>query len=153
MPELSRAYAREVTEILAKLPPGKKGNWGEMTSDNLTQHLIWAFKLSMGETPEMAFMGNFVLTTFIAPLVLNGWMKLPKNVKFKGNGNAAPPSVFSPGDLNTLKQEMERFMAGVEAGTLKTVPHPAFGDIGPKGWSKLHAVHLEHHLNQFGLRD
>jgi hypothetical protein len=29
-------------------------------------------------------------------------------------------------------------------------PHPYFGDIGPGGWARLHLVHLEHHLRQFG---
>jgi hypothetical protein len=50
-----------------------------------------------------------------------------------------------------LVTEMKAFGEAYRAKTLPNIPHPFFGDFGPEGWAKLHVIHCDHHLRQFGV--
>lgn len=150
MPELTRPIASEIAGRLEKLSPNTKPLWGNLTAPELIQHLIGTFKQSTGEITDLPFVGNWAFEYVVGPLALAGFLPIPKNLKIKANGKSFP-AVNRPGDLNDLRGCMEAYIAGVENGTMKTSYHPYFGDIGSKGWSKMHVKHMRHHLKQFGL--
>jgi hypothetical protein len=64
---------------------------------------------------------------------------------------ARPRRRRPPGNSQMLLNAMEMYLKGLEAGTIKAAPHPGFGDIGAEGWGKMHVVHTDHHLRQFGV--
>lgn len=136
---------------LEKLKPGTKPAWGRMTSEELVPHLIAAVRLSMGEIPVLPFMGNWVTSKLIWPIVRTGWVPTPKNFSIKGKDGKPMRAIQSPGNLSTLATVFDEFLSRKDAGTLKTAPHPLFGDVGAGGWAVLHTLHMKHHLKQFGL--
>ncbi len=150
MPELTRPIASEIAGRLEKLAPNSKPAWGILTSPELVPHLIGTLKHSMGQMEGAPYVGNWAYKYILGPLALANVLSIPKNVTIKKNGKNLPAMAW-PGALSDLRACMEEYIAGVEKGGLKTSYHPYFGDIGPKGWSKLHLKHMLHHLKQFGL--
>lgn len=151
MPKLDRAFTKQAMERFGRLKPDAKGSWGTLTGATLIPHLLWAVNYSMGKHGQQHDNSNWALRTLVAPLAVNGLLPLPKNVKFKTAEGKVDTSISDPGTIDDLAAAMEEFIAKEEAGTLRPARHAAFGDIGAEGWSKLHVVHLKHHLKQFGV--
>lgn len=148
---LNRAQAAAFVARFEKLEPGTKAAWGKLTTETVIPHLIAAVKMSMGDAPALPFVGNWVTTTILWPLMRTGWFSIPKNITIKGGDGKPLPAILSPGDTTTLAETIEDFLRRREAGTMTCTVHPVFGDVGPDGWAVLHTMHIKHHLKQFGL--
>lgn len=151
MKKFDRIYAKEVIERLRRLRPDVQPRWGVMKPDELVPHLIGTMRFSMGDLGEQYFMGNWVTVNVVGPLLMNGILPMPKGVKFKDAKGTPQPGLSAPGDIDDLEVEIERYIAGNEAGSINTARHGVFGDLGVDGWAKMHVVHFNHHLKQFGL--
>lgn len=149
MPVLSESNLQFYLDRFAKVAPDAKPLWGKMSGAQMLGHVNMTLLYTLGETPLLAFRGNFKTQYIYAPLLLNGILKFPKNVPLPRAKNAPPPN-FPEGDLDTLKATVDRVLAEVRAGTFAPPHHPYFGNIGPKRWMKFHAAHFDHHLRQFG---
>lgn len=151
MPKLDRAFANQAVERLRRLKPDAKPQWGTLNGTTLIHHLLWAVNYSMGKHGQQHYTGNWVFENIIGPLAVNGLLPLPKNVKFKTAEGRVDTAISEEGTVNDLAAALEEFIEKEEAGILKVPRHAAFGNIGPAGWSKIHVVHLKHHLKQFGV--
>lgn len=151
MRKFDRNYAKEVIERLRRLQPGVQPKWGVLKSDELVPHLIGTMRYSMGDLEEQHFMGNWITLKVVGPLLMNGILPMPKGVQFKDSKGKPQPALSAPGNLDDLEAEIERYIAGSEAGSLDTARHGVFGDLDADGWAKMHVVHFNHHLKQFGL--
>ena len=151
MPELTKAHVDEIIEKLDSLPDDAEPNWGKLDKAGLIEHMLWAVNASMNPDAPVKFVGNFVTTKVVGPLILNQLIPFPKNVKLPAKDGAPPVVTRTEGDIADLKAAYESFLSAREGGSLKTPPHPVFGDIGPKGWAKMHVAHANHHFKQFGL--
>lgn len=157
----NREFMESATARLEKIAPDAKPLWGEMNPAEMMGHLNMTIIYSLGNLPQMPAGGNFMSKKIIGPLILNGIVKLPKNfTPPRPEGAPAPPKM--PGNLEMLKNAMNMYMERVEkleeaeknggpTPEFKVPPHPAFGDIGVRGWGKMHVVHFDHHLRQFGV--
>jgi hypothetical protein len=151
MPKLDRAFANEAVERLRRIAPDAKPAWGELNGTTVIHHLLWATNYSMGEHGQQHFNGNWVFENIVGPLAVNGILPLPKGVKFKTATGETDTALQEAGDVDALAAALEEFIRKEEAGELRTPKHAFFGDIGPAGWSKLHVVHVKHHMKQFGV--
>lgn len=151
MKGIDRGFVKASKERLCALPLDRKPQWGRLTAPELVPHLIGAFKASMGEVSSGKFIGNWFTTTILPPVIYTGWFMPPKNVSLKNDAGEALPAICVPGTVDDLVAVMDAFIRGRDDGTLKTGPHPVFGDIGPVGWGKVHVVHMRHHFKQFGI--
>ena len=142
-------YVNEVIGRLGRLKPDAKPRWGAMSRDQMIGHLVFWVRYSMGKGPEYPFVGTWFSERVVAPLLLNGWLPIPRNLK--GIQSDPPLPEPAPGDTETLHAVLETYLGQVQSGDLDTRLHPAFGDIGVDGWAKMHVVHFEHHLKQFGV--
>lgn len=149
--KLNRESAKQAIERLGKLKADAKPDWGQLRGEQIVPHLIASIEMSMGRGRQLPYQGNWAMRHVVFPIATSGLIKIPKNVKFKHKNGEVEPPLLCDGDLNRLAAVMEEFIAGEESGTLKTTLHPAFGDIGPAGWAKLHTMHIDHHLKQFRL--
>lgn len=147
MRALDHDYVNELVTRLGKLEPDARPAWGRMTPDRMVGHLIGTVRYSMGRGPRLPFAGNWFSRKVLAPLILNGVLSIPKNVKVSRPENEPLPA----GDVETLHATLEDYLALVQTGELSPPHHPFFGDIGVDGWAKMHVRHFEHHLKQFGL--
>lgn len=142
-------YANEVIARLGRLKPDARPQWGTMSRDQMIGHLAYSVRYSMGKGAEIPFVGNWFTKNIVAPLLLNGWLPIPKNLKDPRLDKfiAGQPTA----DSETLHAVLETYLDWVQSGEFTPRDHPAFGAIGVDGWAKMHMVHFEHHLKQFGV--
>ncbi len=141
-------YVNELVARLGALRRDAKPAWGAMTPEQMVGHLIETVRYVMGREPDVPFIGNWFTRTLLAPLILNGIIPIPKNVKAPRPNSEAP---LPTGDVETLHATLEDYLSLAQTGDLHPSHHPVFGDIGVDGWAKMHVRHFEHHLKQFGL--
>ena len=147
MRPLDHDYVNELVSRLSKLRPDAKPAWGSITPERMIGHLTMTVRYSMGRVPELDVRGNWFVRHLVRPLVLNGLLRIPKNLKVPDPGG----QLFPAGDAETFHAVLDEYLTLVQSDDLEPAPHPAFGHIGVDGWAKLHVVHFEHHLRQFGL--
>ncbi len=137
-------YAESLLLRVGRIPADAKPAWGTLTRDGLVAHLADALRYAMRRSPALPFSGNWFSTHIIGPLIINGIAPMPKNVK----GVRLPSA---PCDIEGLHALLDEYLHRVQSGDLNPPLHPFFGDIGVDKWAKLHVVHFEHHLRQFGV--
>lgn len=149
MPALNASDIDPIIARIEAIPEDRVPEWGTLRKEPLIRHFLWAMRESMDVNTETPFQGNLLFTLVLRPLVLNGILTLPKNAKFKDGSGGEVNTLVDHGTLEDLREEMKTFVTKLEDGTLRTATHPVFGDLGPRGWAKLHHIHFEHHFRQF----
>lgn len=150
MKRFDHHYVEELIARLRKLSPDAKPQWGTMTGAQLLGHLIMVMRYCLGKGPEMPNKSTWFTRNVLGPLVLNGLLAIPKDVKLP-RLSGKRPGLPADGDIETLHAVLEEYLHAAQTGELKPPHHFAFGDLGVDGWAKMHVRHFEHHLKQFGL--
>ena len=147
MPGVDRQFVAELIGRLSTLQVDSPPRWGRMTAPQMLAHCTIAVRYSLGKEGESPREWGWILQHLAAPVVLSGLFRMPKNAK--------APSVFEPrgdaAEVAALAAELNEFVD--RSGTSGFAPpsHPYFGNLGAKGWSRLHVLHLDHHARQFGV--
>jgi len=140
-------FVVEVLGRFQRVKPDAKPRWGSLTPNRMVAHLIDCVRYSMGKAGALPDRSNWFTRQVLAPLILRGIVRIPRNVKGSTlNGFSTPPA---QADLETLHAVLEDYLSLVQAGELEPEAHPVFGAIGVDGWERLHVLHFEHHLRQF----
>lgn len=121
--------------------------WGGMSAPQMRSHLRTALRYSLGKEEPSPDESSFVNKYILVPLLLSGTIKIPKNVKGPAMYDAALPTA----SVEELKAELDEYMVESAKSDFNPPKHPSLGDLGPIKWGKLHAVHMDHHLRQFGV--
>ena len=135
---------REILARVDRLTPENPGKWGTMTPHQMVCHVMDSLEVALGErTAEDR--SSWVSRHVGKWLVLGIGIPVPR-----GRIRTVPEMLVTrPGDwaadLSGLTSRLKRVAAG-EAGR----PHPTFGALAPDEWASLVALHLDHHLRQFG---
>jgi hypothetical protein len=130
-----------------RLSPNTVPQWGKMTAPEMFAHIMTSLRYSLGKERLIDNEGGLFGRFIAAPLILRGILKLPKNQPAPAMYAAAPPSAT----LEELEVELKSFLTFYNTPGFFPPPHPYFGDIQKEGWARLHIVHLDHHLRQFGV--
>ena len=138
-------FADEILERLGSISREAKPRWGRLTRDQLFAHLTDSLRYSMGRGGPPMNQSTWVSRNIIGPLLLHGWLRIPKNIRVPGRGE------MPNGDLETLHAVLEEYLNLVQADELEPYPDTYFGELGVDDWARLHVVHFEHHLRQFGV--
>jgi hypothetical protein len=149
---MSSIYSKTDNEILISrinnLSPESKALWGKMTVDQMLSHCHAPIDFAFGKIPIKA---NFLMQLF--GKMLKG--KIIKSTKFKKNSPTAPAFIRTGTyDFEEVKKGLiERINIFSDLGhtAIKITKHPFFGEMTHEEWSKLHTMHLDHHLKQFGV--
>lgn len=144
MSRLSESNLDAFLTRFRRIAPEAKPLWGTMTVSQMLGHLNGATRYSMGYGPDVPFKGNWKTKYVFAPLILNGFRQIPRNVRAPRN---VPPT---DGDVATLEATLHELLDMVRESRFNPPHHPFFGMIGPAGWMKFHGYHMDHHLRQFG---
>jgi len=147
MPEYNKAFLDDTFNRFATLAPDTEPQWGSMRPPQLFAHLQTAVAYSLGKEKETPNEGGFLGRWLAGPLILSGIIKIPKNTKGPKMYDAAAPEAT----LGDFRAEAEEFLERYQAGTLPDIAHPYFGNFGVEGWKKLHIIHFQHHMAQFGV--
>ena len=148
MRSLDHDYVEEVMARLGRIQADAQPAWGALTRDRLVAHLVGAVRFSMGRLGAMPDQGTWFTRRIMKPLVLNGIVRIPKNVRTRGAARQTPGGIDN---LETLHALLEEYLQLVQADELTPPPHPIFGPLDVDEWAKMHVRHFEHHLRQFGV--
>lgn len=142
-------FAKQVLARLERLDADAKPKWGRMTPRQMMGHLAQTLRYSMGEMGSLPDRSTWLSRRIIAPILLNGWARFPKNVQLPGRKRGAstlPESTAA--ELGALTKE---YLERVQTGDVEPPSHPFFGPLDVDAWAKFHQRHFEHHLRQFGV--
>ncbi|WP_293890935.1 DUF1569 domain-containing protein [Flavobacterium sp.] len=149
---MSSIYNKTDNEIIIsrinKLSPDSPAQWGKMTVDQMLSHCQAPIDFAMGNTPMKA---NFLMR-LIGKMIKN---KVLGGTEFKKNSPTAPSFIRTEVyDFEQTKNELiQKISIFSDKGkdAIKTTNHPFFGELTYDEWSKMHTMHLNHHLKQFGV--
>ena len=141
-------YVRDVVARLTRLAPDARPRWGPMTPAAMIMHLVGSVKYSMGRLPGSVVKRSPFAARVVRPLLLGGWLPMPRNIDVERQGLS---TFTAAGDVETLHAVLEEYLGLVQAGELAPPPHPIFGELSVDEWARLHYIHFEHHLRQFGV--
>lgn len=144
-------FKTEMIERIEKLTPDSPRNWGKMNPGEMICHCADQLRLANG-TKQSKFIGNLMLTTVFKWLILT-FMKAPKGkietVRELKQGVSGTKPINFENDKKSLIELVKNFDESFK--TSKTVVHPAFGKMNHWQYGRLAYLHLDHHLNQFGV--
>jgi hypothetical protein len=147
MPKFDQGTIDNAVERLNKIDEDAKPLWGSMSPAQMRAHLVTAVRYSLGKDELTPDESSFLIKNILGPLFLGGILKFPKNIGRPKLYDASAPTATT----DEVKAELDAFLAAASADTFDPPPHPSLGDLGPKGWGKLHDIHADHHLRQFGV--
>jgi len=150
MTHFDHDFAELVHDRAGRIAPDGRPLWGKMSRDQMFAHLCGVFEYCMGRRGVMPDRSSFYSRNILGPLIVNGIIKIPKNVKVprpREDRDKPLPEC----SLDTLKTTMGEYMAKTQAGELDPPRHPFFGELGVDGWAKFNTRHIDHHMRQFGV--
>lgn len=150
MRHLDHEFVREVVERLEGLGPEARPHWGTMSPAAMVAHLAASIRYTLGRAGGFSDASTWYSRCIIRPLIFYGILRLPKNIKLP-RPLGAPPAPRDDDDIETLHALLDEYINLVQAGEIHPPPHPFFGELGVDGWDRLHVIHFEHHLRQFGI--
>jgi oxepin-CoA hydrolase/3-oxo-5,6-dehydrosuberyl-CoA semialdehyde dehydrogenase len=152
--KLRESFLRQVMfDAVAKLTEDTLPLWGNMTAQQMIEHLFWAFQCSTGVVNLPCYTPASVLER--TKRFLHDNRHTPHEFKNPAIGEKLPALHFSTlADARAaLQKEVVHFF-----DHFRTVPdaihvHPIFGPLGAEEWERSHFKHCYHHLSQFGSID
>ncbi|MGC4041680.1 MAG: DUF1569 domain-containing protein [Flavobacterium sp.] len=149
---MSSIYSKTDNDIVIsrinQLTPESKALWGKMSVDQMLSHCQAPIDFAFGNTPMKVNPMMRLLGKMLKGKIFN-------STEFKKNSPTAPSFIRTGTyDFEETKNGLiERINRFSELGQLaiKTTKHPFFGELTYDEWSKMHTMHLNHHLKQFGV--
>jgi len=151
MEHLDSDYVERAMARIERIAPDAVPRWGALRRDTVIEHLLWAVMHSMGRSTQMPVYGNWFHRRIMGPMFMSGLFPIPHNIQIPKRFRRQGVTMREPGDLETLRRLLEEYLNLVQADELDPAPHPLFGEIGIDGWDRVHVLHFEHHLRQFGV--
>ena len=142
----------ELVPLLSKIPSDQKPQWGNMTVQQMVEHLSVVQRLSSGKTPndrivipeeKIARSQQFLMSEQpLSPGVQNPLF--PKD----------PPPVTNATLYDALKElqaEIDYYITALNSDEDFVITHPYFGRLNKEMNLQAAYKHALHHLRQFGV--
>jgi hydroxymethylglutaryl-CoA reductase len=143
----------EFPELLKKLAPDTPRKWGQMSPQQMVEHLTSYVRVASGKTPEKVITSEEQLPAFKRFLESEKQFR-PGTINPLNTG---APNAVRMKDLQAAideyLSEMKDFYSIFEMEPGKITAHPSFGELTYDEWILLQYKHLSHHARQFGLMD
>lgn len=143
-----KTAAEELKQRMTKLTPQSQRLWGKMSAAQMLAHCSAGMEVSLGDKVlRQVWLGKVFGKRAKASMLSGKPMRrsLPTDKAYV---------VKDERDLNVERVKLagliDRFQAGGPKGCTKH-PHSFFGLMTPEEWAELNYVHLDHHLQQFGV--
>ena len=134
---------------IGKIQESSERRWGTMSPAQMLAHVRLLVEGSLGDIPVEG--SGQIPFKWFKPIVLSGILPFPR-------GKAKAPAVFLSDDFGSVAEECERlesslyrFLSRFEEAPDRTQLNPLFGVMSMTQWGRLHGLHLNHHLSQFGV--
>ena len=136
------------TRILTRLNalrPDTRGRWGKMSVDQMLWHVGEAMEFSLSDPPHAPGMLKFLQPALKWVVITLPWMKgAPTRPDWVARSNH---------DFEAQRRRVLALIDIIAARSLDTPwpESPTLGRMTGREVSRLHAKHLTHHLDQFGV--
>lgn len=148
--DLNRDSAPELARRLEGIRSPEQRRWGSLDPAPLLRHITFLLELSLGEREAPR--------VFVpVPAFVMWWLFFHWFTNWPGGKFKAPAPFFPEGedDVEGARAEclaaMDRFVVRLETHPEQTGRSPLLGDIPLRKWARVHGVHLDHHLRQYGV--
>lgn len=140
------AVLASLTERLNRLTPTSERQWGKMTVDQMLWHLNESFEMGLGRrtVPKMKVpIPGFVLRLFVFNLPWpKGKTRTHPDLEARASHDFAAERARA---IRLLNEIVGRPLEGAWPDSY------AIGHMSGTDWSRLGAIHVNHHLKQFGV--
>jgi hypothetical protein len=146
MPSLRNPDDRAaLVDRIGRLTADSERRWGTMNAQQMVCHVADQMRVALGDVDcrdRSSLMSRTLLkwiVIYLRPPVPKGKIRTVKEML------RTPPAELEA-DRAALIELIDRL-----ADATELAPHPVFGRLGPRQWGTLAAIHLDHHLRQFGV--
>jgi len=140
------AVLASLSERLNRLTPASQRQWGRMTVDQMLWHLNEGFEMGLGRrtvTKMKVPIPRFLIRFFVF------------NVPWPKGKTRTHPDLEAKAayDFAAERARIVRLLGEIVAKPLDSQwpDSYAMGPMSGKDWSRLGAIHVDHHLKQFGV--
>jgi len=139
---------QEIIARINKLTPESQALWGKMNAAQMLSHCHGPIDVAFG---DLNLKANFILQ-LLGKMFKN---KILNSAEFKKDSPTAPAFIRNGAcDFEQSKADLiQKINCFSELGekAIKTTKHPFFGEMTFNEWDRLHVMHLDHHMKQFGV--
>ena len=151
-PAIREVFLKKILhENLKRLNIERSPKWGQLNAQQMVEHLIWAFDLSVGKVLVTCTTPKDKIEVFKKFL----YSDTPTRPNFKNPVLGDQPNAFLIPDLQkaktVLKEKATEFYDYYAEIPMKKEIHPVFGPLNFEEWERNHFKHCIHHLVQFDL--
>jgi len=142
-----------ITNFLAKLTPDTQPQWGDMSAQQMVEHLEYTYRIASGEIQdfEISTPEKYLEKTHET---LYNYKKMPRDYDFP-LAEKAKMETLNHADLSMAKEKMmearEEYIAFFKGNDEARTKNVVFGDLNRFEWYLLERKHLNHHFEQFNL--
>jgi hypothetical protein len=143
------ATLEDAKRRIALLRPESERLWGKMSAAQMLAHCSATMEMAVGMTfPPRRFVGRLV-----GPIAKKAI--LTEGKPFRRNSPSDKSLIIRDerdfeGERQRLCGLLDRFQAGGPEGCTRH-PHSFFGSLTSLEWAAFMYIHLDHHLQQFGV--
>ncbi len=147
--DLDSSTLAEFEQRVNTIGPTRPRQWGTMSVAQMLAHLRIVFEISLEER-EVTDESRAWLMPLLWVLLFRVWTNWPK-----GKIRASPQFLEHSADnveseRALLIESMRRFVERSNDDPGRIVLEPMLGRISLKKWRRVHGVHTDYHLRQFG---
>ena len=148
--DLNRSTLDDFAERVKSLDSESQRLWGEMDVVRMLRHLVFTVDMSLGNVEVESFTPKFA-RPLIYLLAFNWFTNWPKG-KLKAPDWVCPdPEGDFLSERDLLLSRLGEFVDILETDPQRTGVNPGLGSIPMTRWSRVHGIHTDHHLRQFGV--
>jgi Protein of unknown function (DUF1569) len=137
----------EIRKRIMALSAASPRQWGEMNIQQMLVHCTTQLKMAVGEIPSR-LQGPSFMRSGLGKWILFSNLPWPKGAKTPEEMNVGNNN-FLFTDIEAEKRDLLNFLEKAKRQD-QLSPHPFFGNLNRKEWTRLIYKHLDHHLKQFG---
>ena len=145
--------SESITNFLAKLGPDSKPQWGDMSAQQMVEHLEYTYRIASGQIQdfEISTPEKYLERTHET---LYNYKKMPRDFDFPLAEQAEMVKLKHP-DLTKAKEKMiearDEYLAYFKGNDEARTKNVVFGELNRFEWYLLERKHLNHHFEQFNL--
>lgn len=140
----------EIIQKLDKLKPDSKPLWGNMSAQRMVEHLTDTLKIASGKTKFPLEIPEDRIEKMQAFLESDKPMARNIDVPFAKKDTELRHEEIELA-IDEFLLEWIDFEEHFDEEENTTELHPYYGNLNFEQWSRLHAKHLTHHFEQFGI--
>lgn len=146
----TRANYEYYLNRLGNLSSDSQARWGTMTPTAMLSHLVFTFEMGSGKqsVEDQSTLLTRTVVRFVACDLLK---RFPRGrVQVDPKMTPEPKGPFEE-ERKRVIAAMNEFLDAIDKEPKRRIIHPAFGSMTLEYSARVQGIHVDHHLQQFGV--